>query len=271
MILRPVSPQSPDRAADDEPAGGVDVILGALVDPFGRQHGLQDLLHDRFAQVPGADIVRMLGGEHHRLETHRLVVLVAQGDLALGVGAQPGELAVLAHLGLALHQAVRERDGGRHQHVGLVGRVAEHQALVAGALLALVLAVHALGDVGGLLADDVEHAAARAVEAHVGGVVADVEHGLAHQRFHVDPGAGGDLAGHDHHTGLDQRLAGDAPARVGRQDRIEHGIGDLVGDLVRVAFGNRFGGERETLAHDVKSLQVRGQNSAGIVRAIRRA
>ncbi len=131
----------------------------------------------------------MLGGEHHGLDADRLVVLVAQRDLALRIRAQPGELAVLAHLGLALHQPVRERDGRRHQHVGLVGRVAEHQALVAGALLALVLAVHALRDVGGLLADDVEHPAAGAVEAHVGGVVADIEHRLAHQRFDVHPGA----------------------------------------------------------------------------------
>ena len=77
--------------------------------------------------------------------------------------------------------------------------------------------------------------------------------------------------GDDHDAGLDQGFAGDAPARVGRQDRIEHRIGDLVGDLVRMAFGNRFGGKRETLAHDVKSLQVRGQNSAGTVRATQRA
>jgi hypothetical protein len=62
-------------------------------------------------------------------------------------------------------QAVRVGDRRRHQHVGLVGGVAEHQALVARALLASVLAVDAHGDVGGLLADRVEHRAGRAVEA----------------------------------------------------------------------------------------------------------
>ena len=133
--------------------------------------------------------------------------------------------------------------GCRHEHVGLVGRVAEHEALVAGALLALVLAVDALRDVRRLLADDVEHAAARAVEAHVRGVVADVEHGLAHQRLDVDPGAGRDLAGDDHHPGLDQRLAGDAAARIHRDDGIEYRVRDLVGDFVGMPFGDRLGGE----------------------------
>ena len=191
----------------------------------------------------GADVVRMLGRQDHGLEADRLVVLVAQGHLALGIGPQPGELAVLAHLRLALHQPMRERNGRRHQHVGLVGGIAEHQALVARALFALVLAVDALGDVGGLLADDVEHAAARAVEAHVGGVVADVEHGLAHQRLHIHPGARGDFARDDHDAGLHQGLAGHAAARIDRKNGIQHGVGYLIGDLVRVAFGDRFRGE----------------------------
>ena len=90
----------------------------------------------------------MLGREHHRLEAHRLVVFVAQRHLALRVGPQPGQLAALAHLRLALHQTMGERDRRRHQHVGLVGRIAEHQALIPGALLALVLAIDALRDVG---------------------------------------------------------------------------------------------------------------------------
>jgi hypothetical protein len=45
-------------------------------------------------------------------------------------------------------------------------------------------------------------------------------------------------------AGLDQGLAGDAGARVLREDGVEHGVGDLVGDLVRVAFGDGLGGEQ---------------------------
>jgi hypothetical protein len=191
----------------------------------------------------------MLSRQDDGFQAHRLVVLVAQRHLALRVGAQPWQLAVLAYLRLALHQAMRQRDGGRHEHVGLVRRIAEHQPLIARALLALILAVHALGDVGRLFTDDIEHAAAGTVESHVGGVVADVEHGLAHQRFHVHPRARGHLAGDDHHTGFYQRFASDAAARIRGNNGVQHRIGDLIGDFVGVALGNRFGRERETLGH----------------------
>ena len=56
------------------------------------------------------------------------------------------------------------------------------------------------------------------------------------------------LTGNDAEARGHERFAGDARALVLRQDRVEHGIGDLVGDLVRVAFGNGFGGE-EIAAH----------------------
>src|SRR3712207_8840837 len=38
------------------------------------------------------------------------------------------------------------------------------------------------------------------------------------------------LAGQHDQPGGDQRLARDPGERVGRQDRVEHGVGDLVGD-----------------------------------------
>jgi hypothetical protein len=82
-----------------------------------------------------------------------------------------------------------------------------------------------------------------AVEADVGIVVADVVDDLARQCLDVDPGDGRDFAGDDRGTGLHHRFAGDAGALVLRQDGVENGVGDLVGDLVRVAFGNGFGGE----------------------------
>jgi hypothetical protein len=188
----------------------------------------------------------VLGGEHHGVDADGDAVLVTQRDLALGVRAQPGQCGIplLAHLGLLLDQTVRIVDRRRHQFGGLVAGVAEHQALVAGALFFGILAVHAHVDIGRLLADHVQDAAGGSVEADVGGVVADVADDLAHQRFQVDPGAGGDLAGDDRHAGLDHRLAGHARALVLGQDRIEYRVRNLVGDLVGVAFGNGFGSEQ---------------------------
>ena len=152
-------------------------------------------------------------------------------------------LRALADPGLALDQLVREVNRRRHESGGLVGRIAEHQALVAGALVLRVRAVHALGDVDGLLADDVDDAAGLAVEADFGRGVADVADDAAHERLEIDPGAGRDLAGDDGDARLDERFAGDARLRVAREQGVQHRVRDLVGDLVRMAFGDGLGGE----------------------------
>ncbi len=139
-------------------------------------------------------------------------------------------------------------DRRRHESPGLVGCIAEHQTLVARALVFRVLAIHALVDVGRLLADQIEHTAGGAVETDFAGVVADVENDLARQRFQIDPRAGGDFTSDNRHAGLDHRFAGHACALVLHEDRVEDGVGNLVGNLVRMAFGHGFGG-KEVAAH----------------------
>ncbi len=238
-----------DRAADDELAGRVDVVLGVLVQQLGRQAVLDDQLHHRFAQVALLDVGVVLGRQHHGIDTGDLAVLVAAGDLALGIRAQPRQQAVLARLGLALDQRVGEANRRRHQHVGLVAGVAEHQALVAGTLVFRLGAVDALGDIHRLLADDVDDAAGGAVETDLRAVVADVDDDIAHQLLQVDPGAGGHFTGNDGHTGLDQGFAGHAGVLVLGDDGVEHRIGDLIGDLVRMPFGYGLGGENRVFAH----------------------
>jgi hypothetical protein len=54
---------------------------------------------------------------------------------------------------------------------------------------------------------------------------------------------GGDLAGHHHEAGIAQGLGGYARVLVLREDGVEHGVGNLVRNLVRVTLGNRLGGE----------------------------
>ena len=135
---------------------------------------------------------------------------VADGDLGLGVGAQPGQAAVLAQFGLALHQAMRVMDRQRHQLRGFVAGVAEHQALVAGALVHVqsLALVHALGDVGRLPVDRGEHGAGIVVEADFRAVVADALDRFARDVDVVDCRMGGDFAGNDDQSGADQRFAG---------------------------------------------------------------
>ncbi len=214
----------------------------------------------------------VLGGEHHGVDAVRLAVDVAHRDLALGVGAQEGQAAVLAQLGLALDQAVRVVDRRGHQLGRLVAGVAEHQALVAGAGVQVVVAgvVHALGDVVGLLVVADHHGAALVVDAVLGVVVADALDGVARDLDVVDVRVGRDLAGQHHQAGVGQRLGGHAAARVLLEDRVEDRVRDLVGHLVGVAFGNGFGSEEEIVRHVFKLLEVnwRVANSAELWRTL---
>ena len=90
-------------------------------------------------------------------------------------------LPFLRSCGLLLDQAVREVDRQRHEAFGLGARVAEHQALVAGALVEVqaLAFIHALRDVGRLLVVGHEHGATLVVDAVVGVVVADLLDGVA--------------------------------------------------------------------------------------------
>ena len=100
----------------------------------------------------------MLGREDDGVQPHRGVPVVGDGDLRLAVGPQVGQRTVLARLGQPARQPVRQRDRKRHQLGGVADRVAEHQALVPGALgvervghtldARFVRSVHALGDIG---------------------------------------------------------------------------------------------------------------------------
>ena len=206
----------------------------------------------------GAELVQagafgVLAGDDDGLHRDGPVAVVADGDLGLAVGAQVGEFAVLADFGQPLGEAVREPDRDGHVGGGLVAGVAEHQALVAGALEVVVVLLasfagferveDAAGDVVGLLADGDGHAAAGAVEAVGRGVVADAQDGLPDDLRDFDVGVGGDLAGNVDQAGGGQGLHGDPGFGVLGQQGVEDGIADLVTDLVGVAFGHRLGRE----------------------------
>jgi hypothetical protein len=141
---------------------------------------------------------------------------VLHRHLRLRIGAEPGELAAAPYFGLALDQAVREVDRHRHQLGRLVAGVAEHQALVARALVEVeaLAFVNALRDVARLLAVRDDHGAAVGVEADLRIGVADAPDGLARDVLEVDLRVGGDLAGEHHQVVLHQRLGGDARAGV---------------------------------------------------------
>ena len=168
----------------------------------------------------------------------RLIVDVLNRYLALGVGAQEIKHAGLADVGQTGDQLVRQQDRHRHQFGGLVAGKAEHEPLVAGALLLEhpLAFRHALGDIGRLLVDGGENRTGFPVESHRGVVVADLADGLPDDLRVIDDGVGGYLAGDDRHARGHHGFAGNARLGILGENGVKNCVRYLVGDLVRMPF-----------------------------------
>ncbi len=215
------------------------------------------------------DVLAMLGRDDESLELDGPLLaprvdLVADGVLRLAFGAEVGQDTVLAGGCERLRDLVRERDRQGHQLRRLVARVAHHEALVArtgqvervvvaGIVLHLEGGVDAAGDVGRLLVERHDDRAGLGVEAELRARVPDRGDPLAHQTRNVDVGARRHLAGHDDEPGRDERLAGDPPVGVVGEHGVQHRVGDLVGDLVRMTLGDRLGGDAERPGGDARN------------------
>ena len=152
----------------------------------------------------------MLRGDDNAVNTFRFVSFgILHGDLRFGVGAQVGHLlALLADGGQFLHETVRQLDRQRHEVVHFIAGVAEHHALVAGALVFQCSPFHPLVDVGGLAVDGGYHATGFVVELVVAFVVTDILDDTAHYVIDGNVSFGLHFAGANNKAGGDQRLTG---------------------------------------------------------------
>ena len=232
------------RTADDETARRVDEEFG-LGQPFARQDGLDDFFDDGFFDLLVRDFRRMLGRQHDRVHADGTAIDVAQGHLRFRVRTQPWQTAILAQLRLALDQAVRVVDGGRHQLGRFIAGVAEHQALVASALIQVNAStfIDALRDVRRLLVVGHQHGATLVVDAVFRVVVADAFDGLARNLNIIHIGVRGNFASQHHQTRVAQGFGSHAGGRVLSQDGVKDGVGNLIGNLVGMAFRDGFGSE----------------------------
>src|SRR5580700_9276459 len=137
---------------------------------------------------------------------------------------------------------MRQRDRSRHQLLILITSITKHHSLVAGAA-----GVYAHGYVAGLFVDAGDYGAGVGVESEEGVVVADGGDGPADQSLEIYVGFGGDFAGDYYQAGGGQSFAGDAAAGIVGEASVEDGVGNLVGDLIGMAFGHRFSGKSRTI------------------------
>ncbi len=216
----------------------------SCVEQVGGDDSLNHVLQDVGAQLLVSDGLGVLGRDDDCIHTHRLVVrVVLDRHLALAVGTQVGHLAVLANLAQPLRQLVRQRDRCRHQFGGLVGRVTEHHALVACAA-----GINAHGDVAGLFVDGRDDRAGVRIETIERVIVANRRDRSTHQALKVHIGLCRDFAGYHHQPGAGQGLACYTAVGVLREAGVKNRVGNLVGDLIRMPFGDRLTCKQKTVA-----------------------
>ncbi len=172
------------------------------------------------------------------------IPFVLHSHLGLSVGPQVGDQPFPAYPGETFGEAVGQQDRQGHQLRGLVDREPEHDPLVTCPLL-----VDPDGDVGTLTLDQHLDVDAVGVEGGVDTDVADLPDGVPSHLGVVDPGAGSGLPCHHHLVGGDQRFACHLPLGVLGEDGVEYCIGDGVGHLVGVPFGDGFGTEEPAASH----------------------
>ena len=179
------------------------------------------------------------------------VVYVNDGHLRLRVGAQPRHLAGLADAGEFASEAMGEHDGRGHEFGRFVAGITEHEPLVAGALLGGFLAlglagVHALRDVGRLARNNYVHEDPVRMEDVVVIDVTDFPDCIARNLDEINYFTGifesnlwyCDFAADDDDVGLGVAFAGDAAELVLREAGVQHGVGNGVANLVRMAFAD---------------------------------
>ena len=212
------------------------MVLGVSIQQAGGQGGLDHVFQDVGAQVFGRDGLGMLGGNDHGIDSNRVHILVVfHRHLAFAVRPEVRKQPALTHFGQFVAELVGQRDRRGHQFWVLVGREAEHHALVAGSAR-----VHTHGDIPRLLVDAGDDGAGIGVEAIESVIVADGRDDSTHQGLEVDVGLGCDLTGNDYQASGGKSFGGYTAEWILRQAGVEDRIGDLVGDLVGMPFGHRF-------------------------------
>ena len=164
---------------------------------------------------------------------------ILYGYLALGIRAKVGHhLPFTADNGQLHQQAVSQVEAERHVVVCLVGGIAKHHTLVAGALILRICTLNASVDVGTLLVDGTQDTAAVAFEHILAlGIANAVDH-FAGNTLKVNVCLGLYFTCHNHLSCSDKGLAGYLRLWVESQQFVQYGIADLVGHFIRMAFRN---------------------------------
>ena len=131
-----------------------------------------------------------------------------------------------------------EHDRHGHEFCRFIRRVSEHQALVT-----RPPRIDPHRDVRGLLVDGREHGAGAVVEAPGRVRVSDVLDDPPDDVRDLHIRIGRDFARDERDAGGEDRFTGHLTALLLCDDRVQDPIGNLIGDFIRVPFGDGLGGK----------------------------
>ncbi|OQB88446.1 MAG: hypothetical protein BWX83_01330 [Candidatus Cloacimonetes bacterium ADurb.Bin117] len=177
-----------------------------------------------------------MGGNHHRFQRHGPASTIAHANLGFGIWKDTRDQALFACLGQVFHQQVGHCDRHRHKLFGLVAGIAEHQTLVARPFVGFQLCGLGMQIVLDLTV---------MVKTQVGIGIADITDDPADDGFHlhIHTGGRGNFTGNDYPVFSGQCFAGYPGMGVPAQPGVQNGVRDLVANLVRMSFRDRFRGE----------------------------
>lgn len=123
------------RTTDDEATRGVQVVDSLIVEVLGGDGGLDNALHQTLADLLVGNTVVVLSGDDNSVDAFGdqrtvVVLLVLNGDLSLGVRAQPLELTRAANNGETLAELSGEAVSEGHHFGGLIRGITEHVTLL---------------------------------------------------------------------------------------------------------------------------------------------
>ena len=200
----------------------------------------------------------MLGREDDLRHADRLAGFVTDRDLALGVRTELGRIAFLALTRSSQHRQnlVAVVDRGRHQFGRLAAGIAEHDALVARALVFRLGRINALRNIGRLRMQQNFDRRLFPVEPLL--LVADVPNchacdmgnEIVRDRCRTTRLAGNhDPVGGGQGLGRHADIQGIEPcSRSFAEEQVHNLVRDAIADLVRMALGDRFTGKQVGLA-----------------------
>lgn len=228
------------------------MIDGLIVNKVLIDGGIDNLLKEVLSDLVVADTWVVLAGDEDSMDSDGdelgSLVSILDGDLGLGVWSDPGNDFLNSALVDSLAESLGEQVGEGHELGGLIGGVSDHESLVSGSdILLLLLDVDGVSDLLRLLVNSDDDGGVLVVESLGDIIISDLLDGLSGDLLDLEVSLGGDFSENHAESVLDGSLAGDLGFGVLGQASIQDGVGDIVAQLIRMTVSDGLGGEKIVL------------------------